>query len=43
MILGIGDKSLLKEELITLLNQKQITTLAQASLARDHFTFAEVW
>jgi hypothetical protein len=42
-ILGIGDNSFLNEELLTLLNQKQITTLAQASLSRDPFTFAEVW
>jgi hypothetical protein len=42
-ILGIGDTSFLNEELITLLNQKQVSTLAQASLARDTFTYAEVW
>jgi hypothetical protein len=42
-ILGIGDSSFLTEELLTRLKQKQITTLAQASLSRDPFTFAEVW
>jgi hypothetical protein len=42
-ILGIGDRSFLHEEVITLLNKKQLTTLAQASMARDPVTFAEVW
>jgi hypothetical protein len=43
MILSIGDRSFLNEELISLLNQKQVSTLAQASIERDHVTFAEVW
>jgi hypothetical protein len=42
-ILGIGDKYFLSEELITLLNRKQVTTLAQASKFQDPVTFAEVW
>jgi hypothetical protein len=42
-ILGIGDRSFLHEETITLLNKKQVTVLAQASVARDPVTSAEVW
>jgi hypothetical protein len=40
--LGIGNRSFLSRELITLLNQRHVSTLAQASSARDLVTFAEV-
>jgi hypothetical protein len=42
-ILNIGDKSILHPKTISLINQKNITVLAQASVAKDPFTQAEIW
>jgi len=41
-VLGLGDASLLSEELLACLQHKHITSLAQAALSRNPFTFVEV-
>jgi hypothetical protein len=42
-ILGIGDKSFLSTELLSILNQKKIIVLAQASEGIDPISLSEIW
>jgi hypothetical protein len=42
-ILNIGDSSFIHAETISLLNQRNITVLAQATTARDPITLVENW
>jgi hypothetical protein len=42
-VLGLGEKSILSDELITILNQKKITVLALAKVSHNPITFTESW